>query len=276
MTIENTSSSEPKRVLVTNDDGIDAEGLRAVVAELVAQGYEPIVVAPDKNYSGHSSSIAVPNDNRRVHFQQRKLSEAPDALAYAIDGPPALCALLGTRGAFGIKPDLCISGANEGYNVGPALRYSGTVGAALTAAHLVPSIAVSAESDFVAGAERPVRYDTAAQVAVALLQRLAANPTDTDTLQTMKQVLNVNVPALDFSELAGSLSVVPATTSLFTSQLVAATDSYLDFAYAPVEDHTPETGSDARVVQDGYVAITSVSDLGAVQPTDIIKGFLDR
>lgn len=251
-------------MLVTNDDGIDAPGLRAVVAELVAVGHEPFVVAPNKNYSGHSSSIAVGNDNRRVHYQKRTLSEAPDALAYAIDGPPALCALLGTRGAFGVTPDSCISGINEGYNVGPALRYSGTVGAALSAAHLVPSIAVSAESDFVEGQELPVRYDTAATVTVALLDKFAGE---------RNHILNLNVPALGLDELSGLVSTLPAKTSLFSSQLLTATDSYLDFAYAPVTDREPDVGTDAEVVRRGYVAVTAVSDLSAFDCAELLESF---
>ncbi len=130
------------RILVTNDDGINAPGLRALVQELSTHGHEIYLIAPSRNQSGTGKAIRYPATITMVHY--------PDtAKAWAIDSTPATAVLTGIQLLLEEKPDIVISGVNRGPNMGVEdLLTSGTVGAALEAAiHGIPSIAASLATD---------------------------------------------------------------------------------------------------------------------------------
>ena len=82
------------RVLVTNDDGIDADGINVLVGALVGAGYDPLVVAPDRDYSGAGGSLSGLVGSPQITFERRTLAVAPDVEAYAVAGAPATCVLL--------------------------------------------------------------------------------------------------------------------------------------------------------------------------------------
>src|SRR5713226_720296 len=160
-------------ILVSNDDGIHSEGLRAL-GEAMAALDEVVVVAPDRERSAASHSLTL---HRPLRVEELRPGW------YAVDGTPTDCVLLGVNAVIRERPRLVVSGINRGANLGDDLHYSGTVSAAMEAMLLgIPAIAVSlaARSDF--------RFDAAARFA----QRLAARVLETGL--PANTLLNVNVP----------------------------------------------------------------------------------
>ncbi|HEV2348826.1 MAG TPA: 5'/3'-nucleotidase SurE [Terriglobia bacterium] len=162
-----------KRILATNDDGIHAEGLKALENCLLPLG-EVTVVAPDREMSATSQSITI-HAPLRVHLH--------DDRHYSISGTPADSVILALHQLLEEKPDLVVSGINPGANLGENVIYSGTVAAALEATlHGVPAIAVSFAS------RKRLEFQTAA----AFAQQLAARVLEEGLPPGV--MLNVNVP----------------------------------------------------------------------------------
>lgn len=190
------------RILVTNDDGVGAPGLAALTRALVrwtkeaggdgpAAPHEIVVVAPSTNYSGAGAAVGSVTDGTAIAYQRAVVEGAGAVEAYGVDASPALSVIAGALGAVGPKPDLVLSGINHGVNVGRSVLHSGTVGAALTAGQLgISALAVSLR----AGAD-PDPWESAADLAVALVPLLAAAPVGT--------VLNLNVPHLPPDQIRG-------------------------------------------------------------------------
>ena len=186
------------RLLLTNDDGVLAPGM-AVLARHVAQWmqnaphgerHEAIIVAPDRNYSGMSSAVGDVFERPSVRYQRHHLEGAESIVAYGLDAPPALCAILGALGSFDFQPDVVVAGINAGANVGRSVLHSGTIGAVLTGAQLgLSGLAVSVQWG------ENVHYDAAAAVAVEVLNELFRAPSRT--------LFNLNVPNLSSAELKG-------------------------------------------------------------------------
>ena len=189
------------RVLVTNDDGIDSEGIIWLASAMAAHG-EVTVVAPDREYSGASASLGVLNEMRP---EVRRASIEGVAEAWSVSGPPALCVMFATLGVFDQAFDLVVSGINPGVNVGRSVYHSGTVGAALTArSRGLPAIAVSqaVEGYGIEGQGwdemlKGVHWGAAARVASAVVGGIAGH----GILAPM--VVNLNVPNLPLAEMSG-------------------------------------------------------------------------
>lgn len=189
------------RILLTNDDGIESEGLHHLARAMTEFG-EVVVVAPDREFSGAGASIgalwAMEPEVKRCHIDG--IDEA-----WALNGPPALCVMFSWLGIFGEPFDLVVSGVNPGANVGRSVYYSGTIGACLSARNgnmsgVAVSQAVSgwgvegqAWSDIVANQ----KWDTAVEVArtfvAGLVGQLPATPV----------VANINVPNCEMDEIKG-------------------------------------------------------------------------
>ncbi|GAB3488478.1 5'/3'-nucleotidase SurE [Marinomonas epiphytica] len=168
------------RVLIANDDGVDAIGIQ-VLTQRLKQTYRTLVVAPDRNCSGASSALTLTRP-----LQPKKLEEQ----VYSVDGTPSDCVNLAVAGVIDGPVDIVVSGINHGANLGDDVIYSGTVAAALEARHLDrPALAIS----LVGG----THFDTAARVAEQLLK-------DAHSLQVPAGVLlNINVPDVSYDELKG-------------------------------------------------------------------------
>src|ERR1700745_4419857 len=106
------------RILVTNDDGIDAPGLAALVGKLVAVGRDVAVAAPSSERSGSGTSLGGVYDGAPVAVTDHVLPAAPSVPAVGVYGPPGLAVLAACVGAFGAAPDAVISGVNAGPNTG--------------------------------------------------------------------------------------------------------------------------------------------------------------
>lgn len=170
------------RILLSNDDGCTAPGLLCL-RDVIGAHHAVTVVAPDRNRSGASNSLTISNPLRVQRHADGVL---------CVDGTPADCVHLALNGLLDELPEMVVSGINAGDNLGDDTLYSGTVAAAMEGRWLgYPAIAIS----MTAGS--PQHYLTAARVALALVERLRANPLPKDT------ILNVNVPDVPFEALTG-------------------------------------------------------------------------
>src|SRR3954464_282580 len=179
----------PMRVLLTNDDGIQATGLNELRRALLeVPGIDLAVIAPNSNRSATARSITT---RRPLEVEEIQFDDG--TVGYATDGTPVDCVRLASLGLVGDQPELIVSGINHGSNLGDEITYSGTVAAALEGIVLgVPGIAVSQQSqaremDFRLGVE--FDFDDAAAFAARLVEEIRTLPLPEGTL------LNVNCPA---------------------------------------------------------------------------------
>lgn len=175
------------RILVANDDGIEAEGIYQL-AKSLSRKHEVVVVAPDVQRSAvaHSTVIFNPIITRKVKFRDL------DIPAYSITGMPADCVRLGIFNLMGEKPDIVFSGINCGPNLGTDTLYSGTVGAAMEGnINHIRSVAISIMS------HAPEHYETAAEFAPVVAEWLKHNDLPEGTM------LNVNVPDVPRDDIKG-------------------------------------------------------------------------
>lgn len=174
-------------ILVTNDDGIFATGIRALVDSLKKMG-DVAVVAPDRERSavGHAITMHKPLRAKKVSIF------GEDTNAWAVNGTPADCVKLGIEALMGRKPDLVFSGINKGPNLGTDVLYSGTVSAAIEAVMLgIPSAALSLAS------YEHDDYGIASKFALSLANNMLKECLKGDTL------LNVNVPGVPGEDIKG-------------------------------------------------------------------------
>ena len=179
------------RILVTNDDGVRAPGIAALARMAASTDHEVVVVAPMVDYSGAGAAVGPVHARDGVDYETYEIEGLAGVPTFGLDGPPALAVILTCVGGFGPPPDLVLSGINHGVNVGRSALHSGTVGAALTAAHFgLRSLAVS-----IRWGNDPVPWSTPAALAGALIPVLAEAPAGT--------TLNLNVPNVAWSDLRG-------------------------------------------------------------------------
>lgn len=236
-------------VLVTNDDGIDAPGILALVEALAGLDVDLVVAAPLDDRSGSGAAIGGFDADRGVRFERRSLPGLPGVAAFGVDGPPALAVLAARLGGFGPPPDLVVSGVNPGCNTGRSVLHSGTVGAALTSANLGGSgLAVSID------AGDDLHWETAAHLAAELLPWLQQAPA--------KTVLNVNVPNRPVAELRGVRRASLAPFGTVRASLLDTGEGHLQMELT-ASGADLDAGSDTAVVQAGFVAVTALVGIRA-------------
>lgn len=228
-------------MLITNDDGIDCEGLVALAKALQAlRSYEIFILAPDGNRSGVSNSISLYNPVRIVKHGKN---------SWSCSGTPADCAMIATLGALPFKPDIIVSGINAGPNIGTDLIYSGTAAAARQAAlHGIPSIAFS-----LAAHTAPFYWEqTARFIAENLETFLDAWEPDI--------FINVNIPNREEGPL-GIRDSFPSRRVYNDSVVVFNAPDGHQYCFldggAGVETKAEE-GSDWHAIQNGYVSLCPV------------------
>lgn len=234
-----------KHILVTNDDGVLAPGLLALVREMRRLG-KVSVLAPDRNWSGggHVKTL-----DRALRVKEVRLADGTQA--FASDGAPSDCVALATLGYFKEPIDLVVSGINAGANLGHDVTYSGTVTAAMEAVIAgVPGIAVSLET--VDGHLGEVDYGPAARAASKVVRQVIENGL------THEVLLNVNVPFLPEDKLRGIL-LTRQGLRVYHSRLDERTDPrgkpyYWIGGDAPTG--VPEQGTDVGALADGFVSVT--------------------
>jgi 5'-nucleotidase len=247
------------RVLVTNDDGVHAPGLGALVRALAGWakeggGHEIVVVAPLANHSGASAAVGTVHERASVAFRVVQIEGAEEVPTYGLDAPPALAVVIGACGAFGPAPDLIVSGINLGVNIGRSILHSGTVGAVLTGAQEgVRGLAVSLRSQ-----PLPHQWETAATLAVRVIPAIAAAPART--------VLNLNVPAVPIDQLRGVVSgrisdavIIKGAHAEMTTDDAGSIRVELGTAVPSLGDTSGEDPSDdAALVGAGYASLSAL------------------
>jgi 5'-nucleotidase len=241
------------RVLVTNDDGIESAGLHVLTAALHGAGFDVVVIAPDRDRSGIGAAIGLVHADQHLDVEKVEMPGCEGIPAFAIDGPPGLCVAAGRLGAFGDPPDIVVSGVNPGCNTGRAILHSGTVGAALTAQSFgCSALAVSvAVSDV-------WRFDTAARVALDVLPMLLDAPP--------RSVLNLNVPALDYADVAGVRWARLAAFGSVRAAIAESGSGGLQFELRAT-GVSPPPDSDQGLVDAGFASLTTIVGVAEAWPT---------
>jgi 5'-nucleotidase len=245
------------RVLVTNDDGINAPGIAVLASALAEAGHVPVVAAPAEDMSGASASIIRMHRDAHIEVARVDLGAESALEAWCVDATPALAVLTGVLGAFGDPPDIVLSGINAGLNTGLSILHSGTVGAALTAQRLgLSAMAVSLEPG------DPWRWRTAAEVVIEQLDWLTRAP--------QRTVLNVNIPDRPPRQLAVRWAPLDPYGTVRAS-LADGQSGRMQLEMRSTGD-APPPGSDAALVAAGYVTITAI---GGVHergvPTHVVR-----
>ncbi len=239
------------RILLSNDDGYQAQGL-AVLAAALADSGEIIVVAPDRDRSAASNSLTLTRPLRAT--------QAANGF-HVVDGTPTDCVHLAITGLLASEPDMVISGINHGANLGDDVLYSGTVAAAMEGRHLgLPAVAVSLAS------RTPTHFETAGEVIRVLLPRFVNGGWPSDT------ILNVNVPDRPFAQIAG-FAITRLGHRHKAEPVIAAADPqgrpiYWVGPAGAAQDAGP--GTDFHAIEHGLVSITPIhTDLtrhGLIEP----------
>jgi 5'-nucleotidase len=231
------------RILICNDDGIEAQGIRLLARIAKQLSRDVWVVAPEQEQSGASHSLTLHRPLRVRKLGPRR---------FAVDGTPTDCVLLAVNAVLKDKrPDLVLSGVNRGGNVGEDVTYSGTVAAAMEASLL--GLKAIALSQHVVEDEQ-VNWRVAETWASKVIRRLAALPWPRDTLY------NVNFPDVRPGQVKGLLAAAQGGRKI-GDHLLARVDPrgrpYFWIGPQRDEEHAPR-GSDVRAVAAGHVSVTPI------------------
>lgn len=226
------------KILLTNDDGIFAPGIRALATELSSAGHEITIIAPDAERSAASHSLSLRKD---IPVHQIAPNE------YAVGGTPVDCTVIALQRILTEPIDLVISGINAGQNMGEDVLYSGTVAAAVEASLMGKrAIAISINS----------YSDQKFEVAAKWMQKMLEM--GIEQLALPHGVLNINVPNIDFKDIKGIRLTKTGHRKYYN--FIKIVEEFADgFAYRiggdqPVWD--TERGTDAEALSEGYISIT--------------------
>lgn len=245
-------------ILLSNDDGYLAEGLIAL-ANALSSHAEISVVAPDRNRSAASNSLTLEMP-LRVY--------AMDNGFIKVDGTPTDCVHLAITGLLLQEPDMVFAGINHGSNLGDDVLYSGTVAAATEGRFLgLPAVAISLVGS------NPSHFDTAAHVAVTLLQQLINKPLPQDT------ILNVNVPDVAIKDLKGYRAT--RLGQRHKSEPVIKTKDprgrIIYWVGPPGAEQDAGPGTDFYAINTGFVSVTPLQvDLTRYERINDLSDWLPR
>ena len=246
------------RFLVSNDDGVDAPGIKVLADGLRALG--PVtVVAPDRDRSGASNSLTLD--------QPIRVSKV-DEPTYRCAGTPTDCVHLALCGMLDFDPDIVVSGINNAANLGDDVIYSGTVAAAMEGRFLGhPAVAMSLVTREGSGRH----FESAARAAQLIVQRLQTDPLPADT------ILNVNVPDLPWDEIRGfevtRLGHRHRAEACLPQQDPRGRPIWWIGPAGPEQDAGP--GTDFHAVRMGFISITPIHvDLTRYQALEKVSGWV--
>lgn len=234
------------RILLTNDDGVHAEGIN-VLKKRLEDEFEVITIAPleERSTTGHTITLNSPLRVSKINNN-----------TYGCSGYPADCVLMALGNILkDSRPDLIVSGINRGANLGQDTYYSGTVAAAREGVfHGVPSIAVSTVTDFLAPKD-VIHYDSAAEIIYKIIKA--------NLVQQIPQMglLNINVPDLKIDEIKG-LKMCELGFRRYSEDI----DQRIDCRNRPYFwiggsylGHEYWDGSDCVAISEGYASITPIN-----------------
>jgi 5'-nucleotidase len=239
------------KILVCNDDGIHASGLRSLCKVLIEAGHELYVVAPDKERSASGHALTL---HRPLRVEVIAAEFFPGAKAvYAIDGTPADCVKIAINKVLEFKPDWVISGINHGPNMGSDVLYSGTVSAAMEGAiYDIKSMALSVSK------YKAENFDQEAASVPEILNKLNSG----DLAWHNKTIFNVNLPVMPTGEKPKGLALATLGNRMYKDTYEERTDPRGRFYYwlsgdLLTTDEDPE--SDVTLAAEGFVSITPVT-----------------
>ncbi|MCL1140176.1 5'/3'-nucleotidase SurE [Shewanella pneumatophori] len=244
------------KILISNDDGVNAEGIVALTRSLSSIA-ETLTVGPDRNCSGASNSLTLTNPLRLNRLDNGFIS---------VSGTPTDCVHLAIRELYQDEPDMVVSGINAGANMGDDTLYSGTVAAAMEGRFLgFPAIAIS-----LVGHELK-HYDTAAHYALKIVKALQQKPIAQD------KILNINVPDLPLAEIKGikitRLGARHRAEGMVRTQDPAGREIF--WLGPPGDEQDASEGTDFFAVANGYVSITPLTvDLTAFEKLNDLEDWL--
>lgn len=236
------------RILLCNDDGIHAPGIRTL-AQRLASEHELIVIAPDRERSaaGHSLTLHHP-----LRVEEMDIGYDQSIQAYAVNGTPGDCVKIALSAILDKQPDLLISGINNGPNLGADILYSGTVSAAMEGAVLgCPSIAVSLCDPQMDSAD----FSYAANFIAKFVPRIA------EINFPIKTILNINIPTVNSSGIAG-IAVTKLGTRMYTDKYEKRIDPrgkiYYWLAGEIIQTEEDES-SDVMAIRNNKISITPIT-----------------
>ncbi|MFB0953620.1 MAG: 5'/3'-nucleotidase SurE [Aeromonadaceae bacterium] len=243
------------KILVSNDDGVHADGIR-VLSEALSALADVVVVAPDRNHSGASHSLTLENPLRVESMAHNGF--------IAVKGTPTDCVHLAVNELLKPLPDMVVSGINHGANLGDDVIYSGTVAAATEGRHLgLPAMAVS-----LVGSQH---FASAAHYACRLVQGLMRRPLPSD------QILNVNVPDLPLAQIKGirvtRLGCRHPAEAVIVEQDPRGRPIY--WIGPPGATQDAGEGTDFSAIEAGFVSITPLQvDMTAYRHLDGLQAWI--
>ena len=248
--------AEPLSILLTNDDGYDTIGIVALHRALKNAGHHVKRIAPERNYSGSSTSLTLDL------IKAPQVADTEFSEVFAVTGSPATSVLLGASAIFTPeKPaQLVISGINDGANLGPATPISGTVGATIAAIKVLnpplPAIAISTNMPAGdSGREKLAHVANVADFVKRLLDRLQCAQTrwsDTD------MALNVNYPPLEPASIKGVRLASQGRSAYFRIGFTATGDGHFVPSFGAAETTEDAPSADTVLFNAGYVTVVPV------------------
>ncbi len=234
-------------ILIANDDGIQSHGLQVLAAALKRLGHVT-VVAPEREQSTMGHALTLHKPVRLFHIRSE-----PGMDQWALSGTPADCVYMGLRHVLKRRPDIIVSGINNGVNLGNDFYYSGTVAAAREGAVLeIPAIAASLDYHHQVGQKPTRNFEDAANYMVGLVREVLERGLPPHCM------LNVNFPNLPFAKIKGAF-VSRQGFRIYTDIVKEKRDNrkrpyyWLGGTYAGFK---PIAGSDCEILDKGYISIT--------------------
>jgi len=235
-------------ILVTNDDGFDAPGIKTLASAVTGFG-DLTVIAPESERSGASHAITA---FEPIVARQADISCNGDVFSgYKVSGTPTDCVRLGVLELLDEKPDFIVSGVNRGGNYGGDILYSGTVGAALEAALFrIPAIAFSLQFDKDSNKQR---WDTCEKVIPVIVEYFLHNRLPGGI------IINVNIPNLPIEDIKG-IRRAKLSSAVMDDQYIVNNDSNGDISFklkfSGRHELLGRPGEDYNLVHEGYVTLT--------------------
>jgi len=234
------------RVLVTNDDGVESEGLWALARRVVDAGHDAVVAAPMIDMTGMGAALGGELGTDEMRYERVTRPDLGSTPCFAVDGPPALCVILTQLGAFGDPVQVVASGVNPGMNAGRSTLHSGTVGAVMTAVNNgAHGIAVSQDID-----DNDLHWDTATHLIPELIDRVVS-------IEKGRRAVNVNAPNLPLAAIEGVATTSLAKWGDAAGVLEHPEEGKLRFVRQPGA-RAPIAGSDHAAVRDGWIAVSEL------------------
>jgi 5'-nucleotidase len=244
------------KILISNDDGIEAQGIKTLT-EYLSKDHEVIVVAPSENKSAASSSLTLNKPLQPIKV---------DDNIYSIDATPSDCVHLALCGFLEDDIDLVVTGINFGPNLGDDVIYSGTVAGAIEGRFLgLPSVAISLAS------WEGKHFESAGRVAQQVINKIHTSQLSHDT------VLNVNVPDLPYEDIQGFQTTRLGKRHMSEESIQDQEDSSLYWIGENGKEADNGVGTDFHAIANNYVSVTPLQiDLTKYNEIDIVSEWLQE